>query len=237
MGLFDFFKTWKANDFRGSTIEIHLSKPNRTVLAECQIGDYVNLWTKPEMDRVIIYSPYSIGGSEQLGTVPSKYFRAIKNHILQQRDFGFSGPSMNNYDATIVNITPSSCIISIQLFSQEEHERRISEMIEGDKKAIRSELEKKYRMTKPVDIRFDLKGNATSDLGNIRLKIFDKEYYIEHPYEYKLQLVNDSNLVIAETSSQKDKVFRVVKAHLNGHPIRIEKIEKFKDHLMVVIWG
>lgn len=235
MGLFDFFKAKKAEDFFGRDITFRLSNPSKTVLAGCKKGDYVNLWTKPEMDRVNIYAPNSIGGSGQLGTIPSNYSRVIRTHILGQRDFGFSGPSTNNYDATIVDLTSSSCTISIRLFSRQEHERRINDIIERDKKATRVELERKYRMSKPVAIKFDLKRIGTFNLGNLRLRIFDKEYYIEHPHEYKLQLVDDTDEVIAETFSQKDKVFRVVKAHLNGQPLKIEKIEKSKDYLTVTV--
>ncbi|WP_276371949.1 hypothetical protein [Chryseolinea sp. H1M3-3] len=235
MGLFDFFKAKKTENYIGRDITFRLNNPSRTVLAGCKEGDYVNLWTKPEMDRVNIYAPNSIGGSGQLGTIPSNYFKLIKAHILGQKDFEFSGPSTNNYDATITDVSSTSCTISIRLFSPEEHERRIKEMIERDKELTRVELEKKYRMSKPVDIKFDLKGDKPFSLDHVRLRIFDKEYYIENPHDYKLQLVDDTNGVIAETFSQKDKVFRVVKAHLNGQPLRIEQIERSRDHLKVVV--
>ncbi len=237
MGLFDFFKTKKADDYFGQEITFRLSNPSTSVLAGCKKGDYVNLWTKPEMDRVNIYAPNSIGGSGQLGTIPSNYFKIVKTHILGQKDFGFSGPSTNNYDASIIDITSSSCTISIQLFSHEQHERRIHEMIEKDKLATKIELEKKYKMSKPVEIKFDLKRTKTAELDKLRLKIFDKEYYIEHPHDYKLQLIDDNNEVIGETFSQKDKVFRVVKAHLNGQPLKIQKLEKSSDHFKTLIVG
>lgn len=235
MGLFDFFRIKKSESSGGQEITFSPSNLSKTVLSGCKKGDYLNLWTKPEMDRVIIYVPNSIGGSGQLGTIPSNYFRLIKAHILGQKDFGFSGPSTNNYDAAIIDLTSSSCTISIRLLTAKEHEQRINEMVERDKQATKLELEKKYRMTKSVDVKFDLKRTSPQNLDNLRLKIFDKEYYIEHPHDYKLQLIDNQNVVVGETFSQKDKVFRIVKAHLNGQPLKIEKIDILGNQLKVIV--
>jgi hypothetical protein len=235
MGLFDFFKSEKRESSGGREITFSPSNLSKSVLSGCKKGNYINLWTKPEMDRVNIYVPNSIGGSGQLGTIPSNYFQLIKAHILGQKDFGFSGPSINNYEAAIIDLTSSSCTISIRLLTAQEHEQRIIEMVERDKLATKLELEKKYRMTKSVTVKFDFKRTAIQNLDNFRLKIFDKEYYIEHPHDYKLQLIDNQNVVIGETFSQKDKVFRIVKAHLNGQSLKIEKVEITGNQLKVIV--
>ncbi|MDE0559685.1 hypothetical protein OU792_06780 [Algoriphagus sp. NF] len=235
MGLFDFFGFKKANNSKIKEISFLLNNLDKTVLAGCKKGDYVNLWTKPEMDQVFIYAPGTIGGAGKLGIVPAKFFKSIKAHILGKQDFGFSGPLTNNYDATIIDLSLSSCTISIQLFSAEEQKRRINEMIEKDKQSLREELEKKYRMSKPVEIQFELKEKGFSDSEGLKIKVLDKNYYCENPYECKLQLVNDKNVILAETFSQKGKVLRIVKAYFNNQELKIEKIKQFQHYLNVVI--
>src|SRR6187402_2385606 len=109
MGFFNFFKFETAEDYFGKVISFTLDNISRGVLTSCKNGDYVNLWTKADMDKVMISAPNSIGGSGQLAIVPSKYAKIIKAHILGQKDYGFSGPSTNNYDASITSLSGSSC--------------------------------------------------------------------------------------------------------------------------------
>lgn len=238
MGLFDFFKKKKAADYLGKVINFSLNNINKRDSSNCKKGDYVNFWTKPEMDNVLIYSPNSTGGSGQLGIVPSKYAQVIKTHILGKKDFGFSGPSTNNYEASIIDLSDSSCTIRIKLYSAKEYEQIIQDKVQSDKDATKTELEKKYKMNKPVEIKFDLKRTDLTDFRKIKLKIFEKEFYIENPYEYKLQLIEEeTSKIIAETFSQREKVFRVVKAHYNGQILCITKIEKESDYLKAVVSG
>jgi DNA polymerase III epsilon subunit-like protein len=224
-------------DNNGKVITFTGDYINQRELSNCNVGDYVTLWTQPDMNRVIIYAPGSAGGMGQLGIVPEKYFKTIQAHILRQKDYGMSGPSTNNYDATILNISRSSCTIEIKLFSPEEHEKIIMDMIDQEKKATKASLEKHYKMIKPVEIKFSMLQPIELNLGNLKLKIFEKEYYIEHPYYYKLQLVDETNKVVAETFSQKDKVFRVVKGYYNGQKMVLTKIETKRDYLNVFISG
>jgi hypothetical protein len=80
-----------------------------------------------------------------------------------------------------------------------------------------------------------LKEKGFSDLEGLNLKVLDKNYYWENPYECKLQLVNDKNVILAETFSQKGKVLRIVKAYFNNQELKIEKIKQFQHCLNVVI--
>ncbi len=237
MGIFDLFKNKTAEDYFGKVISFTLDNISKAVLSNCKNGDYVNLWTKSDMDRVMIYAPNSIGGSGQLGVVPSKYAKIIKAHILGQKDYGISGPSTNNYNASIINISGASCTIGIKLYSTKEHERIIQEMINRDKAATKADLEKKYKMTKPVEIKFNIKRTDVTNFDNLKLKVFEKEFYIEYPYDFKLQLVDDHNRIVAETVSQKEKVTRIVKGFYNGQKISITKIEKERDYLKTTISG
>jgi hypothetical protein len=237
MGIFDLFKNKTAEDYFGKVVSFTLDNISKAVLSNCKNGDYVNLWTKLDMDRVMIYAPNSIGGSGQLGVVPSKYAKIIKAHILGQKDYGISGPSANNYDASIINISGASCTIGIKLYSTKEHERIIQEMINRDKAATKADLEKKYKMTKPVEIKFNIKRTNVTNFDNLKLKVFEKEFYIEYPYDFKLQLVDDHNRIVAETVSQKEKVTRIVKGFYNGQKISITKIEKERDYLKTTISG
>ena len=237
MGFFNFFKSETAEDYFGKVISFTLDNISQKILTNCKNGDYVNLWTKADMDKVMIYAPNSIGGSGQLGIVPSKYSKIIKTHILGQKEYGFSGPSTNNYDASITNVSGSSCTVGIKLYSAKEHERIIQDMINRDKAATKADLDKKYKMTKPVEIKFDLKRTDVANFDNLKLKVFEKEFYIEYPYDFKLQLLDGNNRLVAETVSQKEKVSRIVKGFYNGQKISITKVEKERDYLKTTISG
>ncbi|MBX2941418.1 MAG: hypothetical protein KF860_03655 [Cyclobacteriaceae bacterium] len=238
MRFFDFLKEKEAADYFGKVISVTLDNINWKDLPNCKRGDYVKLWTKPEMDKVIIYAPNSVGGSGQLGTIPSKYTQIIKAHILGQKDCGLSGPSTNNYCASIIDLSGSCCTIGIKLYSAKEHEQIILDIVQRDRAATKKKLEKKYKMTKPVEIKFDLKRTEVIDFEKMKLKIFEKEFYTDYPYDYKLQLIDETTSgVIAETFSQKDKIFRVVKAHYNGQKLSIAKIEKEGNYLKAIVSG
>jgi hypothetical protein len=235
MGIFDFFKTKKVQTNAGSEISFQIKFENEKISKSLKEGDYVNLWTKPELEKVIIYAPNTIGGNGQLGIIPPDYFKAIKKHILNSRDFGFSGPSTNNYEAFITNITNSSCTIKIKLLSEKEHEEIIKNFIEKEKNTTKMELEKKYQMSKPVQVSFYLKSKEEFIIEDLSLKILDKEYYIENPFELKLQLISNEKKIIAETHSQRDKVLRVIKANQNGQELKLDKMEKFDEYISVII--
>jgi hypothetical protein len=226
------------NNF-GQEITFFVANISLDVLSTCEDGDYVSLWTQPDMNRVIIYAPGSVGGSGQLGIVPDKYFKTIQAHILAEKSFGNSELSLPYYDATIIDISGSSCKIKIKLYSPEEHEKLTMDFIEQEKKAIKADLEKPNKMKKPILIEFPLKQPKEQNLENLKLKIFEKEYYVEHPFDYKLQLVDDTDKVVSETVSQKDKVFRVVKGYYNGQKMILTKIEMIRkwgtDYLGVLI--
>lgn len=235
MGIFDIFKSKKDQTNSGKEISFHMKFSNKEILKSCMEGDYVNLWTKPELEKVILYAPNTVGGNGELGIVPPAYFKEIKEHLLKSKDSGFSGPTTNNYEAFITDLTSSGCIIKIKLLSEQEQEKRIQDFIEKEKTNIRVELEKKYRMTKPVQVSFYLKSKGDFRIVDLDLNLLYKEYYIENPFELKLQLLNKDKKLIAETHSQKDKVLRIIKAHQNSQELKIETMEKYDEYILVTI--
>lgn len=235
MGLFDFFKKKKVVKSFEDTISFRLENPDRSTLLKCKVGDNVNLWTKEDIDSVNIYSASSTGGSGLLGITPNKYLRKIKNHLLNQKEFGFSGPSTNNYEAIISEISASNCIISVNLLSPADHEIKILKMIEDEKIQIKEDLEKVYKMTKSVKIIFDLKTKNQNEWRIPRLKILEKKYYLENPYDYKIQLIDENDHLIGETYSQKNKIFRIIKAHFNDQLLLIKDFKKTEDKIIVEV--
>lgn len=247
MGIFDFFKkTESTEDSSSKEITFNVNTIDQIVLSGCKVGDYVSLWTTPQMDNVIIYAKGSVGGSGQLGIVPNNYFRNLKAHILGAKSYGISGPSTRNYDATILSITGSSCTIGIKLYSPEEHEKRIMDMNAQAKQGIKDKLDKLYKMKKPVSIKFKIIGIKTLDLEDLKLKItnpenlkliiFEKEYYIEHPNDYKLELRDDTNKLLAVPErSQNSSLLNIIKGHHSGQKMLITKIEIEENHLLVLI--
>jgi hypothetical protein len=122
----------KANQsasFKDNILTFTLYYVDDDSLSKCKVGHYVSLWTKPDMDKVIIYAPGSVGGSGRLGIVPYKYYRTIQKHILKAKNYGISGPSTHNYDATVINIAESNCTIEIKLHSAKKHKKRIMEIV------------------------------------------------------------------------------------------------------------
>jgi hypothetical protein len=50
-----------------------------------------------------------------------------------------------------------------------------------------------------------------------------KEWYINNPFNYPIQLIDENGNVVVETHSQKSIVDRVLKAHFNGTKLTITK--------------
>lgn len=247
MSIFDFLKRKSKEDYYGKEITFTIDNVYIGELSNCKVGDYVTLWTKPKMDRVIIYRPVPTNEMGELGIVPNTYFKIIKSHILGEKSYGFSGPLTHNYNATILNISGSSCTIELKLFSPEEHEKKIMNMIDKEKQSINDKLEKPYKMKNLVLIKFNIIDVETvnledlklklENLDNLKLKIFDKEYYIEHPDNYKLHLVDNTNklLAAAEVHSQRHLVYNVVKGYFDGQKMIIKKIDFEGSYLNVLI--
>lgn len=234
MSIFDFFKRNKANNTEKNIIKFKVDKLRLLTLSSCKLNDYVQLFTKPDMDAVLIYSAGTIGGNGLLGIVPNNHFITIWKHLLQPTQINkiISGSSTNNYDATITRITNYSCEITIKLFSEEEHKKIIDDIITNDKLRTSEELNKKYKMRSPVKISFNLEDTYLfniEDLINLKLHIFEKEYYIEDPFNYNILLMN-GNEIIGKTTSQKTEIFRILKTHFNGHEIKINNIEKGSEY-------
>lgn len=221
MGFFDFFKKKTAEDYYTSPITFTLHGVQRAFLPECKPGDHVNLWASPTYNNVNIYAAQSIGGDGLLGVVPAKYSNILKEHLLSYT-WG-DGAFLKNYEASIKFISGSSCTIEVQILSPGEHQRRINKLIEDQRGKVRVELEKKYTMKKPVEIIFK-HINKTSNTGNIKLKILPKDVYLQNPYDISIQLV-DGEKIIAESISQRDQVFRVMKAYYNNQNPFVSKVK------------
>lgn len=225
MGFFDFLKRKQLKDYYDKPIEFNVDNVFRKSLTGLKEGDYINLWTKPEMDRIIIYGPNSVGGDGKIGDVPRKYVKIIQEHLLSEQPRNVVGFSPNNYKGEIIYISSTACQIRLNLFSPET----LKKLLEEDKKQrqiqLQEEFSKKYNMRTPVEIRFNKVVIDGINIKDLQLKIFDKDFYIDRG-AVLLQLLDKNNKVITDASSQASNILRVIKGHYNGQQMKISEIKE-----------
>jgi hypothetical protein len=66
------------------TIVFDVEKCQPDELAQCHVGDHVNLWvSKGDVRKVYIYRRGTIGGTGKIGYVPSKYYDIVSAHLTK----------------------------------------------------------------------------------------------------------------------------------------------------------
>ena len=204
-------------------------------LTTCKVGDYVSLWTKPEVENVFIYSSTSLNGSGKIGYVPFRYKRLIRNHLLSMNHYSMSGPCTNNYDATIIDISNHSCKIEVLLYSHEQHKKRIDDLLLKEKNDLDEKLSAKYLMKKPIELSFTLINSDEKHFNDLSLKVFDKEHYLKDPYILQIQLLNNNKVIGELNRSERDKVLRIIKSKYNNQKLKLSKRSKWKNIITVLI--
>ncbi|WP_017732738.1 hypothetical protein [Nafulsella turpanensis] len=235
MGFFDFLKRKQLADYYDQPLIFNVDHVFRKNLSEVEKGDYVKLWTKPEMDRILIYGSGSVGGDGKIGDVPNKYVRVFQKHLLSAQNIvDIHGFSPSNYDAKVIEVSPTHCQLLVTLHSPEAIKQRVESFNKEQQEKLKDEFSKKYKMKKPVEIRFNQADLRHVDLHELQVKIFDKEFYLNRG-GVLIQLVDQNNNIITDASSQGSTIIRVIKGYYNGQQMEITEMNKTAHGIKVKI--
>lgn len=105
-------------------------------LAQCRVGDYVNVWVpKDDLRKVYVFRRGSVGGIGRIGYVPSKHSRLIATHLSNRL----------KYETEIIeiNLKKSLCKIKCRLVSKGETLAREAERAKSASDNLKTELQKK----------------------------------------------------------------------------------------------
>lgn len=211
------------------------TKISHRQLVRLSVGDYVNLWRSDKNADVVIFSPGGVGGSGYLGIVPPRYSARIRRHLDECHQTDLS--SYYYYDAEVTEISAGRCVIRVVLYSKETRDRMVQEDLVNARAKTAAAFEKKYTLRKPVKLRFDLLQTNLPASNEVRLKTFDKEVYLNDPYNCPIELVSTDGIVIGRTISQKSECFRVIRAYYSGHVLNITGHRRIANQLLVEIEG
>lgn len=195
---------------------------NPSILEDLKIGDNLNLYTRSDLDDIKIYTIDSIGGDGFIGFVPAERRFLLRNHLLNTHsNFG-----TKTILASIAAINGTNIKIDYQLISQDEIYKVEMIQLTDFIQARKAELNKVYKMKAPVKLEFfDFDFSRINE--EFTLGFQSKDWYIQNPLKYPIQLLARDRSVISETHSQKSVVDRILKTHFNGNKIEITgKAEK-----------
>lgn len=204
-------------------------------LGRLSVGDYVKLWRSDKNADVVIFAPGGVGGSGYLGIVPPKYSSRIRRHLDECHQTDIS--SYYHYNAEVTEISAEKCVISVILYTEETRKRMVHEDLVNTRAKTAAAFAKKYTLRKPVKLRFDLLQTNWPPSNELRLRIFDKEVYLNDPYNCPIELVSTDGIVIGRTISQKSECFRVIRAHYSGQVLNITNHRRIANQLLVEIEG
>jgi hypothetical protein len=189
-------------------------KRNLEELKECETGDYVNLWAPDsEPTKIHIFRRGSVGGSGRIGYVPSKYSRAISNHLREGLE----------YETELLELNTGK--IKCRLISKEETDAKRSNEVKKDGERIATELRKKFGKTPKgnFEIKIRLPKNHEQTKGNtLFLEQQPIEFYIQNPKPLCINLVDKQGNIIVQKSSEPSLIHRILRAYFNNYAVTIE---------------
>ncbi len=201
---------------------------DKIVLDTLNRGDCVNLYTRIDLDDVKIYSKGSIGGNGFIGFIPYQLKGIIRDHLLNT----ISNFGTKTIETKIVEIHDNNLRIEYELISQNEINKVEALQLSDFIQARETELNKAYKMKTPVELEFfDFDFSKIDEDFSLGFK--SKDWYIQNPLSYPIQLIGKDGAIINESHSQKAIVDRILKAHFNGH--RLDIINKFKRYERLVL--
>ncbi len=181
-------------------------------------GYVFSLYTRDDLNDVKIFTNDTIDGDGFVGFVPLKYKEIIRNHLINTKSY-FGNKTVI---ASLISKDNNQLNIGFELISQEEIRELEALQLNQFIDSRRVELNKTYRMKSSVEIEFfDFNFNRINE--NFILGFKSKEWYINNPFDYPIQLIDENGSIVVETHSQKSIIDRVLKAHFNGTKLTITK--------------
>lgn len=224
-------KEEKSNPALGENIpsgRFEVKCTDEFILPALRKGDGVNLYTRIDLDDIKIYCEGALGGGGFIGFVPHQAKGAIRNHLLHTHsNFG-----TKTVATEILEIQGNILVIEYIFVSQKEIDELESMQLSGFIQARKAELDKTYKMKSPVELEFfDFEFSRMDEEFHLGFK--SKDWYIQNPLNYPIQLIGKNGEIISETHSQKAIVDRILKAHFNGQALEI--INRFKRYNRLVL--
>jgi hypothetical protein len=203
-------------------ISFYVEKTSAEELAQCQIGDYVNLWVpKDASHKVYVFRRGSIGGTGRIGYVESKHSRIIATHLSKGL----------KYETEIVEINAAKllCKIKCRLISQEETKAKQAAEAEVAASRLRTELQKRYTPKSPLLISVELPKNHKLKEGQeLYLEKQPLEYYIQNALKLHINFVDKKGIVVAQKTNEPQLIRSILRAFFSqcAMKFQITSIEK-----------
>jgi hypothetical protein len=184
--------------------DVEKSQPDE--LAQCRMGDYVNLWvSKDDLHKVYIFRRGSVGGTGRIGYVPSKYSHIISTHLSKGLEY--------KAEIVEVKIDKLCCKIKCRLISQEETAAKQAAEAEVAANHLRAELQKIYSPKNSLSIRVQLPKNHKLKEGQeLYLEKQPLEYYIQNALRLHINFVDKSGIVVAQKDNEPQLIRSILRA-------------------------
>lgn len=221
MGFFSFlFQTTKSSE------NLHFEniiKFNRIKSEyKIEIGEELNIWSKPNSSIVNLYANGSIGGSGIVGTTNNKF---LNNH-LENTDHLFIENEIIDFDNNYINL-------KIRMFVD-------TNLAENDQKENQDEWLKKILSKYNPKSNWSLRFYSENKLekSKIKIKSVDKENLNDYN-SYSKELIWLENLegekLNAENTAYTEDINKTLRAIFTGHEIEIKFITKDRNYYTLEI--
>jgi hypothetical protein len=217
-------------------IRFNLMVTDSDFLDMLKVGDYVSLWTKPDYDKVHVYSSFSIGGSGRIGFIPDENHDLIQKHLLSKINYGISGPGLQNYNAVISGKGPNNVEILVELISNEDYKKIIGYhnymQFKYDSERVAKFLEtidKPYTINKPIILKFYFEDEVNeSFLGGLDLKMASKGQMAENPEFFNIFLFDKEGKKVSKATGSLDDISKAIRVIMNqtANSIRFVSMDK-----------
>lgn len=184
-------------------------------LAECQIGDYVNLWVPKDSKQVRIFRRGTVGGTGLVGYVPGKYSKIIARHLND----GLKCET----EILEIDTKKSRGKIRCRLISRQEMLAKQANDLDIASSNLHTELLAKYKPKNPVlNIKIQLPKNHNLVVGQeIFLENKPIEYYLKNAMRLSVNFIDNNGFIVAQKSYEPKIIRSLLRAYFNKYPIRI----------------
>jgi hypothetical protein len=192
-------------------------------IAQCKIGDYVNLWVpKDGSKKVHIFRRGSVGGTGWLGYVPDKYSRVLAIHLTD----GLKCET----EIQEININKSRCVIKCKMISREEQQASQAVANQTASLELKKELLAKYKPRNPLIIsKIQLpKNHKLTEGQELLIENQPLEFYLQNAMKLYVNFIDVDGTVVARKSYELKIIRTILRAYFNKIPlkIRIKTIDK-----------
>lgn len=216
MGIFSFLfgttKSSKSLPFEGN-VKFNRIKGNYKI----EIGDELNIWSKPNSSIVNLYAKGSVGGSEIVGTINNNF---INNH-LENTDHLFIENEISDFDNNYINL-------KIKMYVDENLTENIQKEYQDE---WLKKIQSKYNPKTNWFLRFYSENKL--EKSKIKIRIVEKENISEYN-NYSKEIIWLENVegekISAENTAYTEDINKTLRAIYTGHEIEIKFIKKDRNY-------